>query len=42
MKEAAYDGETRVDEVVGKVIKRGRSYTIDFQIGVIILYEEIS
>ena len=42
MKESAYKGETEVDEVVGKVIKRSKFYDIDFQIGVIISYEEIN
>ena len=41
MKEAAYEGETEVDEVEGKVIKRRKSYNIDFQIGVIISQKEI-
>ena len=30
VKEAAYEGETEVDEVVGKVIKRRKSNNIDF------------
>ena len=33
VQEAAYEGETEVDEVVGKVIKRRKSYNIAFQIG---------
>ena len=41
MQEAEYEGETEVDEVVGKVIKRRKSYNIAFQIGVIISHEEI-
>ena len=41
MQEAAYEGETEVDEVVGKVIKRRESYNIAFQIGVVISNEEI-
>ena len=30
VKEAAYEGENEVDEVVGKVIKRRKSYNIAF------------
>ena len=41
MKEVTYEGETEVDEVVGKVIKRRRSYITAFQIGVIISHEYI-
>ena len=37
----AYEGETEVDGVVGKVIKRKKSYNIAFRIGVIISHEEI-
>ena len=36
MQEAEYEGETEVDEVVGKVIKRRKLYNIAFLIGVII------
>ena len=36
MKEYEYEGETEVDEVVGKVIKRRKYYNIGLQIGVII------
>ena len=31
--EAAYKGKTSVDEVVGKFIKRSKSYNISFQLG---------
>ena len=41
VKEDAYEGETDVDEVVGKLIKRSKSYNIAFQIRVIISHEEI-
>ena len=41
VKKSAYEGETEVDEVVGKGIKRSKSYNIEFQIGVIISHEEI-
>ena len=41
MKEVAYEGETEVGEVVGKVVKRSKSYNIAFQIGVIISHEYI-
>ena len=37
--EAADEGETKVDEVVGKFITRRQSYYTDFQIGVVISYE---
>ena len=30
---SVYEGETEVDKVVGKFIKRRKSYNIDFQIG---------
>ena len=36
MQEAAYEGGTDVNEVVGKVIKRRKSYNIAFEIGFII------
>ena len=42
MQEAEYEGETAVDEVVGKVIKRRKYYNIAFLIGVIISHEEIN
>ena len=38
MKEAEYEGETEVDEVVGKFVNRRKSYNIAFQIGVIIVH----
>ena len=41
MQEAAYEGETKVDEVVGNFIKRIQYYYIDFQIGVVISYEDM-
>ena len=41
LQEGAHEGETEVDEVVGEVIKRRKSYNIDFQIGIIISHEEI-
>ena len=41
VKESAYEGETEVYKVVGKFIKRRRSYNIAFQIGVIISHKEI-
>ena len=41
MQEDAYEGETEVGEVVDKVIKRRKSYNIDFQIRVIISNEDI-
>ena len=33
VQEAADEGETNVDEVVGKFIKRSESYNISFQLG---------
>ena len=42
MQESEYEGETEVDELVGKVIKRSTSYNISFPIGVIISHEEIN
>ena len=36
VQESAHEGETKVDEGVGKVIKRRKSYNTAFQIGVII------
>ena len=41
MKEDEYEGKTKVDEVVGKVIERRKSYNIAFPIGVITSKEEI-
>ena len=41
VQEAAYDGETNINEVVGKFINGRKSYYIDFQIGVVVSYEEI-
>ena len=41
MKEAAYEGETEVDEVVVKVNKIRKSNNISFQIGSIISNKEI-
>ena len=42
VQEAADEGETKFDEVVGKFIKRIQYYYIDFQIGVVISYEDIN
>ena len=39
MQESADEGETKVDEVVGKVNNRRQSYYIGFQLGVVISYE---
>ena len=39
MQEAVDEGETEVDEVVGKFINRRNSYNIYFQLGVLISYE---
>ena len=39
VQEDSDEGETKVDEVVGKFIRRRQSYYIDFQIGVVISYE---
>ena len=36
IQEAEHEGETEADEVVGKVIKRRKSYNISFLVGVII------
>ena len=36
---SADEGETKVDEVIGKFIRRRQSYYTDFQIGVVISYE---
>ena len=41
MEDAAYEGETKVDELVGKVIKRRKSYNISVWIGVIISHTQI-
>ena len=40
--EASCEGETVVDEVVFKFIRRRKYYNISFQIGVIISHEEIT
>ena len=42
MQEYEYEGETEIDEVVVKVIKRRKSYNIDFLVGVIISHKEIN
>ena len=42
VKEAAYEGETKVDEVVGRVIKRSKSYNIASQIELIISHKDIN
>ena len=39
VQEAADEGETKFDEVVGKFIKRSQYYYIEFHIGVVISYE---
>ena len=36
--EASDEGETKIDEVVGKLIERRKSYIFSFQLGVLILY----
>ena len=41
VQKSEYEGKTEVDEVVGKVIKRRKSYNIEFLIGIIISHEEI-
>ena len=41
MQEYEYEGETEVDDVVVKVIKRRKSYIITFLVGVIISHKEI-
>ena len=41
MQESEYEGETEVDEAVGKFTKRIKYYNIAFLIGVIISHEEI-
>ena len=41
MQESEYEGETEVDEVVVKVIKRRESYNISFMIGVILSHKDI-
>ena len=41
MHEAKYEVETKVYEVAGKFIKRRLSYYIEFQIGVVISYEDM-
>ena len=42
MQETEYEGETEVDEVVGKFIKRRKSYNISFLVGVIISHKYIN
>ena len=42
MKEAEYQGETEVDEVEVRFIKRRKSYNIAFLVGVIISHKEIN
>ena len=42
VQESEYKGKTGVGEVVGKVVKRRKSYNIEFPIGVIISHEEIN
>ena len=42
VQEAKYEGETEVDEVVGKFIKRRKSYNVYFLVGFIISHEEIN
>ena len=39
--ESEYESENEVNEVVGKVIKRRKSYNTVFPIGVIISHEDI-
>ena len=41
MQEAEYKEETNVGEVVGKFIKKRKSYNIAFKIGVIISHKDI-
>ena len=41
MQESEYKGETEVAEVVGKVIKRRKSYNIAFLIGVVTSHKEV-
>ena len=41
VQEAEYEGESEVDEVVGKFIRMSKYYNIAFLIGVIISHEEI-
>ena len=41
MQEAEYKGEIEVYEVVGKVIKRRKSYNISFPVGVNISHIDI-
>ena len=41
MQEFSYEGETDVDELLGKVIKRIKSYNASFQLGVIIPHKDI-
>ena len=41
VQEAVDEGETEVDELVGKFINRMKSYNIYFQLGFFISYEEM-
>ena len=41
VKEASYEGETEFDEVVGKFIKRRKSYNISFHLCFFISYEDM-
>ena len=41
VQESVDEGETEVDEVVGKFSSRRKSYNIFFQIGFFVLYEEM-
>ena len=41
VKEASYEGETEFDEVVGKFIKRRKSYNIYFQLRVFLSYKDM-
>ena len=42
MKGSEYEGDTEVDEVVVKVIKRRKSYNIAFLVGGIISHKDIN
>ena len=41
VKEASYEGEIKVDKVVGIIVKRRKYYYVAFHIGVIISHEDI-
>ena len=41
VQKSEYEGETEVDEVAGKVIRRRKSYNISFPIGIIISHKGI-